>query len=477
MGKNTLYMIFAQILFIASGYGIHVGIGRILGPERYGEFGVILSLLAVLEIFLVSGLCDSVTKFTAEYPERSSAIRKQGLKIEAIAGCLVFLFVFLASQPIAAAFHNVHLSQPLRLSAFLVPLIALYSVYLGSLGGQGMFGKRAIAMSVQSLSKVGGVFVFILLGFGIQGAVGGYVLAYGLALLTAFLFTRKGPPESPTFSSARLISFAVPLIFFSGAVSLLMNLDMIFVKSLIQESPSAGFYTAAVALTRAPFQIFSAFAITMLPAISRSTASRNLSQGSGYILKSVKAILVLLAPVAFFVAGSSGEIIRLIYSSKYLAAARPLGVLVFGITFLSLFSLLAAVITGSGRPRIPMAVACSLVPLDLVLNVLLIPRFGLEGAAAATTLTCLTGLVIHALYVKRKFGVLVSFSAFSKILLCSCLLYLVPRVWLIRGWGFIPYALALFTLYFLFLTLLKVIGKEEFYLVRGLCQNLVKTNP
>jgi len=477
MGKNTLDMILAQILFIASGYGIHIGIGRMLGPKPYGEFGVIMSLVTVLEIFLAAGMSDSVTKFTAEFPGQWRSIKRQGLKVEAIAGGLVFLSVFFMAKPLAAALHNMDLVLPLRISAFFIPLMALYSVYMGSLGGQGQFGKRAAAMSVQSLTKVGAVFAFILLGFGIPGAVGAYVLSYGLALLAASCLSRKGPTKSAEFSTARLVSFAVPIIIYSGAVALLMNLDMLFVKSLIHDGASAGFYTAAVALTRAPYQIFYAFAITMLPAISRTASGQNLVRGSEYVCRAVKAILVLLAPVAFFVAGSAKEILRFIYSSRYLPAAPPLGILILGITLLSLFSLLAAVITGSGRPKIPMAIACSLVPLDAVLNLCLIPRFGLAGAAAGTTIACLAGLIAAALYVQKKFKGLMSFGIAVKILLSALLLYLVPRFWPMAGWRLVPCALVLFILYALLLIALKVVGREELGMARNALQILTKKNP
>ena len=477
MGKDTLYMIFAQMLFIASATAVHIGMGRILGPESYGEFGVILSLVAVLEVFLARGVRDSVTKYTAEFPEKSQAIKRQGLIIGAIFGGLVFLLYVLTAKPIAFAFHNANLTRPLRISALIIPLIALYSVLIGHLSGKRMFGKRALAMSVQSLGKVAGVYILALMGFGLQGAMSGYVISYALALLAAFYFSREARKESEAFPASKVLFFAVPIVVFSIFLSLLMNLDIFFVKTLIQEGQAAGFYTAVLALTRAPYLVSHAFAITLLPIISRLTSANRLQEASRYINKSLRLLLILLVPVAFITNGLSGPIIEWIYSSRYLPAARPLGILIFGVTFLTFFSVLAAVINGSGKPKTSMALACAVLPLDVLLNLLLVPRFGLSGAAAATTLTGLAGMIAAALVVQKKFGVLMNGRSFLKILMSSLVFFVVPRLWPVSGWSLILYALGLFGFYLLLLILLKEISRDDLSLFRNLWTGMIKKNP
>ena len=477
MGKDILYIILAQILFIASGYAVHIGMGRILGPERYGEFGVIMSLLAVLEVFLVRGMRETVTKYTAEFPGKTPAIKKQALKIEAIFGGILFLLFFVSAKPVALAFHDLNLAPSLRTSAFIIPLIAIYSVYIGTLSGQRMFGKRAISMNVQSLGKVAAVYFFTLLGFGLQGAIGGYIVSYVLALIAALYLSRDTPKEDGVFSARQLISFAIPIVIFSGALSLLMNMDIFFVKTLIKEGQAAGFYTSALALTRAPYLVFYAFAITLLPVISQLTSTNQLQEASRYINLSLRLLLILLAPLVFFTSGLAGPIIRLFYSSRYLPAARPLSILIFGVMFLSLLSVLAAVITGIGKPKISMALALALLPLDFLLNLFLIPRFGLSGAAAATTLTCLAGFIVSAFFVQKKFGRLMRGNSLLKILLSSFLLYIVTRLWPVSGWTLVPYGLGLFTSYIILLTLLKEIRREDLNLFRNLWVSLAKRGP
>jgi stage V sporulation protein B len=477
MGKDTLYMILAQVLSIASASAVHIGLGRILGPEPYGEFGVIMSLLAVLEVFLARGIRDSVTKYTAEFPGMSRAIKKQGLTIAAIYGGFVFVLYILTADPIALVFHNANLTRPLRISALIVPLIAFYSVLIGQLSGKRLFGKRALAMNVQSLGKVAAVYILALSGLGLQGAVSGYVISYALALLAAFHFSREGRQDAQTFPASKLLSFGIPIVGFSLLLSLLMNLDIFFVRTLLKEGQEAGFYAAALALTRAPYLVFLAFAITLLPLISRLTSLNRLQEASRTINKSLRYLLILLIPLAFFTNSLSEPIIRLVYSSQYLPAARPLGILIFGITFLTFFSVLAAVINGSGKPKTSMALAAAVVSLDVLLNLLLVPRLGLSGAAAATTLSSLAGMIGAALVVQKKFGVLMNGPSCLKILLGSLAFFIIPRLWPASGWTLLLYAFGLFGFYLLLLILLKEISRDDLTLLRNLWMGMVKKTP
>ena len=56
MGKGILYIMMSRVIWILSGFAIHVGLGRFLGPKLYGVFGIILSLSGFLLLIYNSGL-------------------------------------------------------------------------------------------------------------------------------------------------------------------------------------------------------------------------------------------------------------------------------------------------------------------------------------------------------------------------------------------------------------------------------------
>ena len=66
LASGTAYLIIAQFLAVLANYSINIGIGRILGSEIYGIFGVLMSLYLLNTSFLNTGIPRSVSKFIAE---------------------------------------------------------------------------------------------------------------------------------------------------------------------------------------------------------------------------------------------------------------------------------------------------------------------------------------------------------------------------------------------------------------------------
>src|ERR1700687_5548530 len=83
-----------------------------------------------------------------------------------------------------------------------------------------------------------------------------------------------------------------------------------------------------------------------------------------------------------------------------------------------LFGLLYVVttmISASGHPGISLVVGAITLGASAALNALLIPAFGLVGAAGATTLAMLAGTLGACVYVRREFGALISLSSAARI--------------------------------------------------------------
>ncbi|HDD36463.1 MAG TPA: hypothetical protein ENF50_03240 [Archaeoglobus veneficus] len=80
--KGTIYLGIAQLLFLISGYAIHVGLGRLLGPELYGIYAVVVSLITVVNLILTTGIPQTVSKFVSERPDLARSILKTSGKLQ-----------------------------------------------------------------------------------------------------------------------------------------------------------------------------------------------------------------------------------------------------------------------------------------------------------------------------------------------------------------------------------------------------------
>ncbi|MFQ6089435.1 MAG: polysaccharide biosynthesis C-terminal domain-containing protein, partial [Candidatus Methanofastidiosia archaeon] len=257
-----------------------------------------------------------------------------------------------------------------------------------------------------------------------------------------------------------------PVTLFSVTLMLLMSIDLLFLKAILGENSKIGFYSAATTIAKIPYFILQAFGISLLPAISKSTSRRNLELTSRYINDSLRYLLILLIPGVFLISGTSEGLVRLLYSVRFAEASLPLSVLIFGMGFTTIFAILCTIITASGKPKISFTIALISLIIDVILNLILIPKYELLGAALSTSLSSLIGFSLSALYVFMNFKALVKIKTFTKIVISSLAIYLltfyvvVPEILLPIMYLF------LFSLYLFFLVGLRELRREDFEMLK-----------
>ena len=176
VGKGTLYLIGVQIVFLASGYIIHAGLGRLLGPASYGIFGVVIYLITLSQDFLRTGIPQAASKYIAEDNSKAGAIKNNTVKLQLIFSLLVFLVYLLLADIFADLLGDPSLTTYIRVSAFIIPAGAFFALYTNFLNGLRWYDKQAIVMLSYSIATIAGVFALVFFGYGIYGAIFGYLM-------------------------------------------------------------------------------------------------------------------------------------------------------------------------------------------------------------------------------------------------------------------------------------------------------------
>ncbi len=79
-----MYLFLAQLVFMICGYIINVWLGRHLGPEVYGIYGILTLLMTTMNIMQVSGVPQAVSKFVAEDDNKADSILKTAFIIQLV---------------------------------------------------------------------------------------------------------------------------------------------------------------------------------------------------------------------------------------------------------------------------------------------------------------------------------------------------------------------------------------------------------
>lgn len=480
LAKGTIYLMSAQLIFLISSYAIHFGLGRYLGPELYGAFGVIMVLLTTSRVLVESGTVRAVSKYTAERKELALAIKNQAMKIQIILALIIFVSLFALAPLIANLLKDSTLVSYIRFVAFFIPMSSLYAVYFGLLNGIRAFGKQAAVSIIYHVVKVLVVFTLVYLGFKLYGAIGGYLIAGVVSLIMARHYwiskDRDDIRIADNFEMSKIIKFAAPIILFSLAFNLVIGLDLLFVKAILAERAQAGFYTSAAALSKIPYFIFLALGETLFPSIAKSTSSKgNEELTRKYINQSLRYTLIFLIPCSFIISATSQNLISLVYTEAYLAAVAPLSILIFGLTFLCLFIILTTIITASGKPRVSLFMVLVLLLVNVLLNMTLVSIYGLAGAAVATTITGVLGVLIAGVYVYNRFHALINLLSLFKIVTASSIVYLIARSFSVSGISLVGWYVGLLLVYFALLFIFREIREEDIQLTKSILLGLRKS--
>ena len=470
MAKGTICLMIAQAIYLGSGYIIHFGLARVISPIEYGRFGVILSILMITQIFLNTGIPETVSKFISEGKD-TKTVKMKSLQLQFIFSIIFFLGVFLSAPLIADLLNDSRLVDYIRFASFIIPVRAILATYRGVLNGLRNFGKTASVNIINAVFRIVFVFVLIFIGFELYGAIGGYILGAFAALWFAIIFSRGNRDGKKVFSR-EMVTFSLPMIGFAVSYTAVMNLDMLFVKSLLGNQNIVGYYTAARALTSIVFGIIFVLSLTLLPSISKSYAEKNIVQTKSYINDSMRYLLMILLPTGVLISLTSRSILGLFFPRDYVEAGNALSVLIIGIILISIFVVLGSIINGIGKPRISFTIGMFLFISSLFLNYFMVNLYGIVGAAYVILIVGFIGVLIFSILVYKKFHTIISAKSSLKIICSSIVigvfLKIIENFYVIEGLVLIPIFLLLLILYFLILWLVKEIGPNEISYIKSI---------
>lgn len=470
-------MAISEVIYNLSAYVIHSGMGRILGPAEYGRYGLVVTLTTMVVVLIGQGVPTAMAKYLGEIYDTKLGlipiIKKQTAKIQFILIGGVTVIFFLLSPVIALILRDSSLTNLFRLSSLVIPAFALASFYFYYYTGLHEFKIQAWLKTSRSVARL----VFILglawllksKGYALEGAIVGYILAplsifFEANLLDKF---RKINPVG-FFDWRKLLRYAWPMTLFLVAYEFLITIDLYLVKGILRDDRLTGLYNGAITVGRIPYFLFYALTIIILPAISKSTSSENHSDTKKIISQSLRLMVMFLLPIAILMSVYSASILQIFYGKKFLDAALPMSILMPGVTFLTIFYVMAFALNGAGKVKAPMIISFAGLAVNIILSYFLIQKYALSGAAVATSITSFVAMVLVLAYSYRYFGYLFKFLSFLKIVLASAAMYFLSTFFSKGHYAFILWSAILFAIYIFFLFALKEFGAPEFEIMHQL---------
>jgi O-antigen/teichoic acid export membrane protein len=417
--KGSIALGISSLLFLVSGYLTNIWLGRNLGPSMYGIYGVLISLMTAMNIMQISGVPQAVSKFSAEKHNNPEDVLKSGLQVQLCLTLMIGLVFFLSAPIISIIFHDNRFLWYVREASLIFPVYGIFALFSGYYNGIRNFHRQAIINIAYSISKVVLVILFAA-AFSLYGAILGFILSPFIALLFGLNF----PKSSSYFPRRRIILYSLPLIGFAVLTTLQLSVDLFSLKALTSDSKLSGYYTVAQNIEIIPLFGLGVIGQVILPNVSHELSLGKIESSRIMIKNSLRLLLILLLPITTMLFVTASNIIQILFGTSYLEATRPLKILLIGYIFLTIFTLLASILNGAGRAKISMVISGIGLALSILSCLILIPRYGMAGAATGSLIGSVISSLSALAYTLYTFKVSIPLFRLARILLGALAIFI-----------------------------------------------------
>ena len=385
----------------ALAFTLAVVLARILGPEGYGIYSFALAVLMLSAIPAQVGIPHLVIRETAKAETNEDWGLMRGLW--RWANWAVVAFSALALLIVGAVLLLPNLTDSPRASTVaigigLIPLIALANVRAACLRG---LRKVVQGQLPESVVRPALLLVFVFLaahlvphdnGFAPGHAMMAYIAAAALAFIVgAYLLWRARPEPlrqapTPAFQTTDWAKAVIPLAMITG-LQLVNNYADLIILGIFWSDDDVGIYRVV-----SQTALLASFAFHLLGKVIQPHLAALYNKGDISRLQSLVSVsirIVLLFGVAvslgFLIFGE--PILSYIFGEAYSAGFLALVILSIGKLLYSTMGIAWHVLNMSGHQMATFKVSIFASLSNIALNLALIPQFGMEGAALATTIS------------------------------------------------------------------------------------------
>lgn len=408
----------ARVLnMVASGALIVILTRFLLTPHEYGLLGATLAVLGVAQLFSDLGLAKPGATFVTEYRQKDprqtphvlrSAFVYRVLAITAVCGVLV---VF--SGLISRAIGQPELAPLLAIGVGYIVVHSLFIFPQTLFQGFNQVTYSGLIRAVGAVSRLSLTVALVVLVGGTIGALWGYIAGYGVgaALGVGLLYlkhyrdTDKAETAEPGLKR-RILRYSVPLTATRGANVLDKRVDIILL-GYFTNPVAVSYYYLAKQISSFLQTPAASLGFTVSPTYGEQKADDETARAARLYETTLEHTLLLYVPSAAGVVLVAEPAIRLIFGEGYVPAVPVLQVFAIFVVLQAVMFITSDALDFLGRARSRAYAKGGTSVANFLLNLVLIPAFGVVGAAVATVITFGVYAVVNVVVIHSELSLAV----------------------------------------------------------------------
>ncbi|MFD2828967.1 putative polysaccharide biosynthesis protein [Corticicoccus populi] len=449
--RGTFYLTIATFITKILGMLYVIPFYSIMGgEENLALYGYAYTPYTIMLSVAAAGVPGAVSKYVAKYNalgayRTSQKLYRSSLYVMMASGIFAFAVMyiaapFIADLQMAAAGEGAHrwsnedITGIIRIVSFAVIIVPFMATWRGIFQGFESFGPTSASAVIEQIIRIafllGGAFIVInVLGGSIRTAneiavFAAFVGGVG-ALATLFVFWRKRKPHIQKMVEtdetdydfsykemySEIIRYGIPFIIVGVAIPLTMFIDQLThnnglalggIPEQYHDTWFGMLNLTTHKLVMIPTSLAAAFAISILPFITKNFQQRNMTGVHHQIKTMLLMLLYFAVPAALGMMVLSAPL----YSSFYSYNEMGIKILMFYAPVsivISLFTMTCSIVQGIDRQNMTLYVVIIMLAIKAAVNIPLIMQFQTVGAVMGTFIALGIGVIIN-LFIIRKYG-------------------------------------------------------------------------
>ncbi len=419
--KNTFFKSFMGVMglkIVSSGLGfvLNVLLARLLGVKGLGVYNYTLAWHQLLIIPALLGLDNLLVREVAIYKAQSSWGLLRGILRWSNQIVLVSSFA-IASIAIAIVWNLDIKDQPQMFLAFviamlLLPLTALRNVRLSTMRGlnQVFMGLMPEMLIVPLVVMVltGCLYLFVDQQLTAAWVLGTRLIATIITFAIGIHLLQKALPEpvkhtAYEYRTKTWSTKLLPFMLLGGMYVITSRSDMLMIGA-IKGTEAAGLYGPIVQGVQLLAFVLTAINSVLGPSIASLYTEKKLGKIQQVVTKSSRMMLLISLPIAAFLLFGGNWYLSL-FGSEFVRARSALTILCLGQLFSIAAGSVGTILNMTGNEKYNLKGSVVNVLLNIILNWLWIPNWGINGAAAATAVSTVIVNTLQVIWVRNKIGI------------------------------------------------------------------------
>jgi len=394
--KNVSWLLLSDMVSKGASFGNALILSHSLAVSGFGTYSYIVAFVELFAVMYDLGLNIGIIKQTAVDDKRELLFVKKAFLFKSIVAILCAVLILSISNLLGDEREVVYL-----LFVYLIGYTARsFSTFLQSLAiARERIRQMAILNMIDNALLVGGMLLIFMLAPSLRN----FMYYYSLQALVMTLiwggvsFSKRidaVPGEnSEGLSLRKIIKLSFPYFLISLFTYIYFRIDITMLNHM-RGSEEVGFYSAGyrifMLIMTIPWLINRNI---LLPKIIKDGPQHGDFVERGFPIY-LRASLIPIWGICFFVAFLSGEILSFLFGKEYVNGGLQLSILIWSLPFCTLAAYFNNILIERSPKLLAMIAGLILVPMNILLNIPLITKWGGAGAAISTVATEGAGCVV-----------------------------------------------------------------------------------